>query len=1235
MKKLFALIIFSFLLSNIQAQDYSGTQAEDMIHGAKLIRLSPETNIPSYLSFRDGFSIELNNIKSWLVENFKMSTDFDFVLINQEKDNLGFIHYRYQQTYKGRVLDQTMYILHTSGGKIASMNGFAYSNLTLETQPIITEQSALSTALASIAAERYKWQMPQEEELLKKDMNDPNASYYPKAELVYMPAGKDFKTSDMRLAYKFNIYADEPVSRAYYYIDAISGSLLQKIDIIRNTDAKGTAYTKYSGIQTIIVDSLSPTSYRLRETSRGKGIQTFNLLKGTNYGNAVDFTDLDNTWHNINANKDEAATDAHWGSEMTYDYFFNVHGRNSIDGKGFALKSYVHYSNKYANAFWDGQRMTFGDGDSTSANPTPPFTVFDIIGHEISHGLVTNTANLGTGEAGALNESFADIFGTLIEFYAKPTVANWVMGDNLIPIRNMANPKLDGNPNCYFGRNWDSATNETHRNSTVQSFWFYLLVKGGSGKNDKGNTYNVSSIGMKKADSIAYRTLITYLTPTSTYLDARTYSIQAASDLYGDCSAEVTAVMDAWYAVGVGDNKRKIDFDVNMKINCQIPFTVKFTNNSDAYLGFKWDFGDGSTSTLRNPTHIYTTYGNFTVMLKGITTCGINDSIIKKDLVMVDTNKPCTFLMPATSTPVTITECKGLLLDNGGYDNYILNMNSTFSIVGNSSSSIILNFKSFDLEDCAPQSICDVLNIYDGPNTSSPLIGSYSGTALPNGGIVTSTGSSITLKMISDQAKSLSGFELEWVCSDPSLPPVSNFIVANESDCKGTASFLDKSYNGATGWLWDFGDGDTSTIRNPVHAYHRNGTYTVSLTSSNANGSNTITKQNIVSIAFTLQKPVVTDISKCSADSFTINIPKTDNSQIEWFDSWNSNVRLDTGYSFKTPFLTKPTDYFVQRSNFTNSVFIAPTDNTAGAGGNYSKTATNYLIFDAYKEFLLKSAKVYSSTSATRRIQLINSKGIILKDTSILIPNGESRVKLNFYIPVGTGFRLAVVAPINLYRSTSGISLPITLPGVLSITGTSAGTGGFYYYFYNWEVLESACKSERVKLSVYISQPTASFTYTNSDKVYAFTNTTVGGGSNISWDFGDGSTSKLENPVHGYITAGQFNVKMIVNNTCGKDSIIKSITIKETAIDNQIVVKSFIVYPNPTNDILNIRFESNQDGTNGLILMNSLGKILINKSITVKGIYTGTIDFSAFGKGIYYLQISNIKGNTVRKIAVN
>ncbi|MBK7434471.1 MAG: M4 family metallopeptidase [Chitinophagaceae bacterium] len=414
-----------------------------------------------------------------------------------------------------------------------------------------------------VGARQYKWQLPAEEAFIKREQNNPNATFYPKANLVYYSGEESVSPANLKLAYKLDIYAQYPMSRQYVFVDAVSGNILGKREMIHTTNATGTAVTAYSGTQTITTDFTGST-YRLRETGRGNGINTYDMrLAGTNYNSAVDFTDADNTWNNVNANKDQYATDGHWGTEKTYDYYFSKFNRNSVDNAGFALNSYVHtnlvafgYGNNI-NAFWDGSRMTYGDGGTSGSVTYTPLTALDVCGHEITHGVTERTSNLTySGQSGAMNEGFSDIFGTAIEFYAKGASGNWNIGENIgAAFRNMSNPNQFSQPDTYLGTYWYTGTADNggvHTNSGVLNFWFYLMAQGGSGTNDIGSAYSVSAIGIDAAAAIAYRTNTVYLTPSSNYAAARTYSIQAATDLYGAGSAQVIATTNAWYAVGIG-----------------------------------------------------------------------------------------------------------------------------------------------------------------------------------------------------------------------------------------------------------------------------------------------------------------------------------------------------------------------------------------------------------------------------------------------------------------------------------------------------------------------------------------------------------------------------------------------------------------------------------------------------------------------------------------------------------
>ena len=513
-----------------------------------------------------------------------------FQLLSEEQDSLGMLHRRYQQLINGLPVEGAIAIEHLRQGALQSVSGewIHLPPAGLVDHANLNEARALTSALSWVGASSYRWQLPEEEAWLKADSGNPNATYRPSGQLVYYAGASNLNGNPVRLAYRFDIYAQEPLSRQYVYVDALNGKVLGSNSLLQEIDSPGTAYTGYSGQKPITTDYTSGTTnpYRLRENNgTGKNIQTYNLKGKTIYSVATDFTDANNTWgltdsYTLTTPKDAYALDAHFGAEKTYDYYKSIHGRNSIDDKGFALKSYVHYNKNYFNAFWDGSRMTYGDG--SSANGNLPLTSLDVCGHEITHGLTTFTANLNYSyESGALNEGFSDILGTAIEAYARGRSGigtsndswNWKLGEDFkYVIRDMAEPKNYGDPDTYKGSNWYTGTSDNggvHTNSGVLNYWFALLTEGsGSGvehssanidgntdTNDFGYNFEVRGLGLDKAQAVAYRTLTKYLTNTSNYADARQRSLQAATDLATSgllTSEDAGEVAYAWNAVAVG-----------------------------------------------------------------------------------------------------------------------------------------------------------------------------------------------------------------------------------------------------------------------------------------------------------------------------------------------------------------------------------------------------------------------------------------------------------------------------------------------------------------------------------------------------------------------------------------------------------------------------------------------------------------------------------------------------------
>lgn len=1078
MRKLLLLVLLILTASHSysQKQEYTGKKAGDLVKGAEYVIVDKDYKFPFYIRFREDNFISPEKIIVWMSGYNKSNAHLGFSLISSESDQLGYTHCRYQQTYNNIPVEFAVYIAHSKNGKVVSVNGDAFTKIIGPETFSISKATALNQATAYIGAEKYKWEIANEEAFIKKETHNPDATYYPAAKQVYFPLVQGDHVI-LRPAYKFDIYAQKPISRSYVYIDASNGKVLFENKRIHTSNAMGTAHTRYSGTQTITADFYSGT-YRLRETGRGNGIQTYNLQMGSDYNSATDFTDNDNNWDVFIPRLDQVATDAHWATEKTYDYFYTKFGRNSIDNNGFALISYVHADltafgmPNNINAFWDGTRMTYGDGDSTTFHP---LTTVDICGHEITHGLTENTAGLtGQGEAGALNEGFSDIFGTAIEFYAKPSTANWTMGEDCGPfLRNASNPNSTGDPDTYLGTNWDP-NEEVHKNSTVLAYWFYLLTMGGTGTNDIGSHYSVAGIGMNEASSIAYRTLTHYLTPDCGYAETRYYSILSAVDLFGACTPQVDAVTSAWYAVGVGNAYIPAvisDFSADRTSYCSAPFTINFQNQSSNASDFYWVFGDGSTSTDMNPSHTYSSYGRFTLVLYAYGgACG-SDTTPKTDYIVIDSNLNCVTYMPSFGTGVTQTACAGTLYDTGGpANNYPDNTDVSLTIAPVGASQITIDFVYLDIEPGGTGTSCnyDYIAVYDGPSTASPLIGKYCNTTGPPGTIISSAGA-ITIRQYSDPGVNKAGFEMTWQCVRPVVPPETRFSASYLTTCSGNIQFIDKSTNLPTSWLWNFGDGYTSTLKNPSHTYSTNGDYTIKLKSANPYGSDSLEKAGYIHVSL-LDVPVVKEDTVCPGSSAALMADAT--GHINWYDSLTGGSLLFQGDTLFTPALQVTTVYYAENDAVVIPRHAGKADNS-GTGGNYNNANNeHYMIFDCFRPVVLSSVKVYATGAGIRTILLKNLNEDILGSKKVWIPNGESRVTLNFNLQPANNYRLVCDSVANLFRNggqgAPQLPYPYLLDSTLSIKGNSANNRAYYYYFYDWEIEDASCVSRRIPVTAVI-----------------------------------------------------------------------------------------------------------------------------------------------------------------------
>ena len=273
------------------------------------------------------------------------------------------------------------------------------------------------------------------------------------------------------------------------------------------------------------------------------------------FDNAPYVADLNNYW---NDQASKPAVSALWAVQQCYDYFHNEYGRHGMNGNNLD----VHITANY-NGFWSGYQHTpNSDNIAVGYYNDTSFAAIDIMGHEFTHGITVSTANFDyvADESGALHEGFSDIFGEAVEDYANGS-CDWQMGGDFFTFRSLDNPHQShyrintehGHQPAYYHEPgyWTYTTDTNvyvHKNCSVLTYWFYLLVTG-------NQQLGVSGIGMDHATWIAYRALTLWLwdTPNADFEDAREACIAAAEYTYGKCYAVYIEVMDAWAAVGIGD----------------------------------------------------------------------------------------------------------------------------------------------------------------------------------------------------------------------------------------------------------------------------------------------------------------------------------------------------------------------------------------------------------------------------------------------------------------------------------------------------------------------------------------------------------------------------------------------------------------------------------------------------------------------------------------------------------
>ncbi len=423
--------------------------------------------------------------------------------------------------------------------------------------------------------------------------------------------GKWFVTTminpaDGRLFYK--VENRRMAQRWIQWVDAGNGAVRRAYDAIAydgpGIGVKGDTKTLDTSVQG--GTNVMVSSDGRQETYDAENTKVFADRPGVLYADADDVWDLagrDSPGH-------PAGVDAHYYANVTDDYYLTVFGRNSLDDAGMQMVSSAHFARNYNNAFWDGAQMTYGDGDRRN------FIEFsgglDVVGHELTHGVTEFTSNLiYENESGALNESFSDIIGNSIEFFAAaggrdPAGApDWLIAEDISVapdtqpgFRNMGDPREDADPDHYSEFIVTTADNGgVHSNSGIPNHAYYLLVNGGrnAGCDNVGSDGHVhtldcdivvSGVGLSVAQQVFYLGF-TSLTENSNICEARNATVAASPGQHRK------SVSDAWAAVGVKDGCAPAPpIPPCGDAAATIPFESDhpYTNNRDC----PWNYDNGS-----------------------------------------------------------------------------------------------------------------------------------------------------------------------------------------------------------------------------------------------------------------------------------------------------------------------------------------------------------------------------------------------------------------------------------------------------------------------------------------------------------------------------------------------------------------------------------------------------------------------------------------------------------------
>jgi thermolysin len=511
-KKLIATLVMSTVVASAFAVNAGATSDKQVLKDEKgtVHTIQGKLGKVSGASAEDRAFAAIEKVKA--DHGLKKSAKESFKVLKSEKDDLGVTHTKMDRAINGLTVFNNEVIVHEKAGDVQGVSGAIKELSATSLKSDIDTMTAIDAAVKSTGFDGA---------LINK----------PEATLGYVAQG-----DNAVLAYKVGVrYMGKTPGNWTIFVNANDGSIVDSYNAIHQVVGTGTGVL---GDTKSINTTLRSGLYYMEDTTKamyaqGGIIDTYDWKNTTT--NQYYLSDSDNVW---NTTAQRAGVDAHFYAGKTYDYYKNTLGRNSYNNAGATLYSGVHYSTNYNNAFWNGQEMTYGDGDGVQFRALSG--AYDVVAHELTHAVTEYTSKLVyQNQSGALNESWSDAIASVVDS------ADWLIGEDVYTpatagdaLRSMSNPTLYNQP--AHMNNYNNTTSDNggvHINSGIPNKAFYNYV---------------TAIGSRDvAGKVWYRAATSYMTSNSTFSQARAATLNAAAALYGTSSTYYTQLATAWSNVGV------------------------------------------------------------------------------------------------------------------------------------------------------------------------------------------------------------------------------------------------------------------------------------------------------------------------------------------------------------------------------------------------------------------------------------------------------------------------------------------------------------------------------------------------------------------------------------------------------------------------------------------------------------------------------------------------------------